>query len=224
MNACGRQPLSHMTRAAGLPRFHGLSGQEIPMQRARNDQGVSSIARGPRAQSVAESIQEGMTTLMLTDLPYSLPLADLMDELDLLRFGHSYDFIFYPKDAKQHFRGYCFINFVSTAEARCFARVFVDHKFELSPSPKLSNVSLSRTQGVCANLAKIKPGAASWDNFFMDWSRVQGARGGDALGGRGAWYGGCASAAWSCPEHEGYESYDPRYVSGASSQRAFIYQ
>eukprot|EP00928_Gymnodinium_smaydae_P054615 TRINITY_DN3835_c0_g1_i1.p1 TRINITY_DN3835_c0_g1~~TRINITY_DN3835_c0_g1_i1.p1 ORF type:complete len:248 (-),score=39.82 TRINITY_DN3835_c0_g1_i1:196-939(-) len=247
MNASGGQPLYHMTRVAALPHSYMFSGQE----------GVGSMDRGPRACSVAESIQEGMTTLMLTDLPYALPLADLRDELELLGFSHSYDYIFYPREKKQHFRGYCFINFVSTAEAQRFARVFVDHKFELSPSPKPSNVSISRTQGLQENLAKIKAGAADSDNFFMDWSRLQCARGGkgiqanlaqikpgatssddffmdrarlqcaregSALGGSRGWYGGYASAHWSYPEHRGYETYDPRYASGASAQFSWTYQ
>eukprot|EP00928_Gymnodinium_smaydae_P061514 TRINITY_DN4556_c0_g2_i3.p1 TRINITY_DN4556_c0_g2~~TRINITY_DN4556_c0_g2_i3.p1 ORF type:complete len:168 (+),score=28.34 TRINITY_DN4556_c0_g2_i3:217-720(+) len=131
-----------------------------------------------------------MTTLMLVDLPYALTLADLRDELELLGFHRSYDLIFYPKERKQHFRGYCFVNFVTTAEARRFAHVFVDHKFELCPSQKLSNVRVSRTQGIQENMSRIKPGATRFNNFFIDHARIHRARGGYAGGHSGGWHGG----------------------------------
>eukprot|EP00928_Gymnodinium_smaydae_P046063 TRINITY_DN3065_c0_g1_i3.p1 TRINITY_DN3065_c0_g1~~TRINITY_DN3065_c0_g1_i3.p1 ORF type:complete len:297 (+),score=45.62 TRINITY_DN3065_c0_g1_i3:3-893(+) len=169
-----------ITHVAGLTSASTSGGHEFS-HGERNLPGVNIIAGDPRAASVPKFIEDGVTTLMLTDLPYELTLADLKDELEILGFAKTYDYIFYPKERKQNFRGYCFINFVSTAEATRFAHVFVDHKFELCPSPKLSNVQESRTQGLHENLAKIrpgaaryeyrakiKPGAARYDNFFMD--------------------------------------------------------
>eukprot|EP00928_Gymnodinium_smaydae_P021324 TRINITY_DN18305_c0_g1_i1.p1 TRINITY_DN18305_c0_g1~~TRINITY_DN18305_c0_g1_i1.p1 ORF type:complete len:237 (+),score=24.87 TRINITY_DN18305_c0_g1_i1:49-711(+) len=126
------------------------------------------------APGVAEStIEEGLTTLMLTDLPYALTLADIRDEMAFLGFGESYDYIYYPMQKKDHFRGYCFVNFVSTSEARLFAEVFVDHKFEFVPSSKRSNVALSRTQGIMENLAKLSQAPVCNDNCFIDLARIQ---------------------------------------------------
>eukprot|EP00928_Gymnodinium_smaydae_P097575 TRINITY_DN8876_c0_g1_i1.p1 TRINITY_DN8876_c0_g1~~TRINITY_DN8876_c0_g1_i1.p1 ORF type:complete len:239 (-),score=41.13 TRINITY_DN8876_c0_g1_i1:285-941(-) len=170
-----------------------------------------SIADEAKVSSVAECIQEGMTTLMLIDLPYALLLADLRDEMAILGFGDSYDFIFYPKERKKHFRGYCFVNFVSTAEAKRFAQLFVEHKFELVPSSKLSNAQLSRSQGLEANLAKIKPSAARFDNLFIDWTRFQRAHGGNAVGGIEGWYGAGMAAEGYYPEHDISEPYRQRY-------------
>eukprot|EP00928_Gymnodinium_smaydae_P020897 TRINITY_DN18086_c0_g1_i2.p1 TRINITY_DN18086_c0_g1~~TRINITY_DN18086_c0_g1_i2.p1 ORF type:complete len:221 (+),score=11.39 TRINITY_DN18086_c0_g1_i2:53-664(+) len=148
------------------------------------------------------SMQEGVTTLMLVDLPLALTLADLRNEMEHLGFGRSYDFLFYPKERGQGFRGYCFVNFVSTAEAKRFARVFVDHKFKLCPSPKLSNVGVSRPQGICEIMSKIKPGKTRYHNFIIDRARLQGARlqikRGDNPGG--------VSGGWQC-----------RYVAAAGN-------
>eukprot|EP00928_Gymnodinium_smaydae_P054619 TRINITY_DN3835_c0_g3_i1.p1 TRINITY_DN3835_c0_g3~~TRINITY_DN3835_c0_g3_i1.p1 ORF type:complete len:227 (-),score=31.77 TRINITY_DN3835_c0_g3_i1:249-929(-) len=201
---------NHVTHVGGHT-YSASGGNEFSVHRERNVQSATSVAGASGVASIAEFIQEGMTTLMLTDLPYSLTLADLKDELELLRFGNSYDYIFYPKERKQHFRGYCFINFVSTAEAKRFAYVFVDHKFELFPSPKLSNVQVSRSQGLLENLAKIKPGATRFDNFFIDWERLRLARGGNTVEDIRGWYGGHASASWSSPGGEAYEPHDVRF-------------
>eukprot|EP00928_Gymnodinium_smaydae_P040028 TRINITY_DN2721_c0_g4_i1.p1 TRINITY_DN2721_c0_g4~~TRINITY_DN2721_c0_g4_i1.p1 ORF type:complete len:248 (-),score=35.49 TRINITY_DN2721_c0_g4_i1:254-937(-) len=192
-------------RVAGLTSPCPSSLDAYSVQSERSCQG--GTASDSRVSSVAAYIQEGMTTLMLVDLPYSLTLADLRDEMELLGFHHSYDFIFYPKERKQNFRGYCFVNFVTTAEAHRFARVFVDHKFELFPSAKLSNVQISRSQGLQENLSKIKPGATRFNNFYIDWSRVQNEHrpGGNAARDSGGWYGGYAAAEWNYPDYEAYE-------------------
>eukprot|EP00928_Gymnodinium_smaydae_P022319 TRINITY_DN18793_c0_g1_i1.p1 TRINITY_DN18793_c0_g1~~TRINITY_DN18793_c0_g1_i1.p1 ORF type:complete len:224 (+),score=12.04 TRINITY_DN18793_c0_g1_i1:22-693(+) len=129
-------------------------------------------------QTLARSIREGITTLMLIDLPCTLSLADIRNEMACLGFADSYDFIFYPREKKNYFRGFCFVNFVSTSETRRFASVFVDYKFELSPSRKRSNAQLARTQGLVANVLSIKRGAAKEDDFFIDGKRLQHLRGG----------------------------------------------
>eukprot|EP00928_Gymnodinium_smaydae_P046066 TRINITY_DN3065_c1_g1_i1.p1 TRINITY_DN3065_c1_g1~~TRINITY_DN3065_c1_g1_i1.p1 ORF type:complete len:293 (-),score=23.49 TRINITY_DN3065_c1_g1_i1:74-886(-) len=192
------------------------------LQNEGNHPGDTNIASHASVLSVADSIQEGMTTLMLTDLPYDLLLADLMDEMALLGFHHSYDYIFYPKERRCNFRGYCFVNFVSTAEARRFAEVFVDHKFELVPSPKLSNVQLSRTQGLQDNMAKLKPGTARHDNFYIDLARLHHIRERNALAGNERWNGGYAAAERSRPENEIHERVDNERWSGgyAATERS----
>eukprot|EP00928_Gymnodinium_smaydae_P005710 TRINITY_DN11958_c0_g2_i1.p1 TRINITY_DN11958_c0_g2~~TRINITY_DN11958_c0_g2_i1.p1 ORF type:complete len:165 (-),score=23.52 TRINITY_DN11958_c0_g2_i1:244-738(-) len=164
---------------------------------------------------------------MLIDLPYALTLPDLRDELELLGFNRSYDFIFYPKERKQNFRGYCFINFVTSAEAQRFARIFVDHKFELFPSPKLSNFRVSRTQGVQANLSKIKPGAARYNNLFIDQTRFQAVRRGYAGGHGGGWYGGRQLAAeWNDYDmpYDGSQEVGSQEVTSSQFPSNFAYQ
>eukprot|EP00928_Gymnodinium_smaydae_P040621 TRINITY_DN27535_c0_g1_i1.p1 TRINITY_DN27535_c0_g1~~TRINITY_DN27535_c0_g1_i1.p1 ORF type:complete len:221 (-),score=29.54 TRINITY_DN27535_c0_g1_i1:512-1174(-) len=206
----------HMTRVAGASTSSGASSNDgFSMQGERKYQvGTGAVvASESRESCVAASIQEGMTTLMLIDLPYALTLADLRDEMELLGFARSYDFIFYPKERKQNFRGYCFVNFISTAEAQRFALVFVDHKFELFPSPKLSNVRVSRSQGLQENFAKIKPGATRYNNFFVDWARFPNARVGN-LGGYGrGWHDRYTGAQWNYAyrPHESYEGTPSEY-------------
>eukprot|EP00928_Gymnodinium_smaydae_P014522 TRINITY_DN15339_c0_g1_i1.p1 TRINITY_DN15339_c0_g1~~TRINITY_DN15339_c0_g1_i1.p1 ORF type:complete len:248 (+),score=23.53 TRINITY_DN15339_c0_g1_i1:62-745(+) len=181
-------------------------------QSVRNHQSYTSMIRAPEQPSVAETIQERMTTLVLTDLPYTLTLADLRDEMSFLGFAHSYDYIFYPSQKKDHFRGYCFVNFVNSEEARRFAKVFVNHKFEFVPSAKLSNVQLARTQGLQENLMKLKPGAARSDNCFIDMARLQDIREGYARRGSGGWYHNNAGASWNYPESDVVEpSYSVYY-------------
>eukprot|EP00928_Gymnodinium_smaydae_P058777 TRINITY_DN4198_c0_g1_i4.p1 TRINITY_DN4198_c0_g1~~TRINITY_DN4198_c0_g1_i4.p1 ORF type:complete len:263 (-),score=8.74 TRINITY_DN4198_c0_g1_i4:113-811(-) len=206
--------------SAGEPWAHARTphGQETwAYEREGNHQvATSSMAHAPTERSAAESIQEGMTTLVLTDLPYNLTLADLRDEMAFLGFAHSYDYIFYPSQKKDHFRGYCFVNFANTAEARRFAAVFINHKFEFVPSSKLSNVQLARTQGLQQNLAKLKPGSARPENFFIDMARFQDARGSSTMGssegwGNGGWHGrhtasvsGYSESYFNEPHYPGY--------------------
>eukprot|EP00928_Gymnodinium_smaydae_P040222 TRINITY_DN2730_c0_g1_i12.p1 TRINITY_DN2730_c0_g1~~TRINITY_DN2730_c0_g1_i12.p1 ORF type:complete len:225 (-),score=30.92 TRINITY_DN2730_c0_g1_i12:254-928(-) len=217
----------HNARVAEHTPSCASNGDEFLMHRERNYRACTSTASEPSvSSSVAASIQEGMTTLMLVDLPYALTLPDLRDELELLGFSRSYDFIFYPKERKQNFRGYCFINFVTTAEAQRFAHVFVDHKFELFPSPKLSNVRVSRSQGIQENLAKIKPGAARYNNLFIDQAWLQTARGSYAGGHSGGWHGRRQSAAQWNDYDMPYDSmsYGSHDNMSSQSPSTFAYQ
>eukprot|EP00928_Gymnodinium_smaydae_P085484 TRINITY_DN68976_c0_g1_i1.p2 TRINITY_DN68976_c0_g1~~TRINITY_DN68976_c0_g1_i1.p2 ORF type:complete len:100 (-),score=10.34 TRINITY_DN68976_c0_g1_i1:29-286(-) len=76
----------HMTRVAGLTNAGTSGDQEFSVHSERNVQGVTILAGDPRPAPVQEFIQKGITTLMLTDLPYKLTLADLRDELEVLGF------------------------------------------------------------------------------------------------------------------------------------------
>eukprot|EP00928_Gymnodinium_smaydae_P095040 TRINITY_DN8101_c0_g1_i1.p1 TRINITY_DN8101_c0_g1~~TRINITY_DN8101_c0_g1_i1.p1 ORF type:complete len:234 (+),score=20.07 TRINITY_DN8101_c0_g1_i1:56-757(+) len=208
MDDCVEQFYHHMSHVVQVRDRWAWSRVETSVHKSgQGHKPYASTTHALRLSPVAESLQEGMTTLMLTDLPYTLTLADLRDELDFLSFDRSYDFIFYPKERKSQHRGYCFVNFVSTAEARRFAEVFVDHKFELVYSPKLSNTRVSRTQGVQENLARIKPGATRSDNFFMDSKLLQHAHGGYTEKVNRGWHGSSLATEWSCPKYEAYESY-----------------
>eukprot|EP00928_Gymnodinium_smaydae_P058780 TRINITY_DN4198_c0_g2_i2.p1 TRINITY_DN4198_c0_g2~~TRINITY_DN4198_c0_g2_i2.p1 ORF type:complete len:256 (-),score=18.50 TRINITY_DN4198_c0_g2_i2:53-733(-) len=180
-------------------------------ERTRNHQAATSSAHAPAEHSVVESIHEGMTTLVLTDLPYNLTLGDLRDEMAFLGFAHSYDYIFYPSQKKDHFRGYCFVNFANTMEARRFAEMFINHRFEFVPSSKLSNVQVARTQGLQQNLAKLKPGSAKPENFFIDMARFQDARGISTMAASGGWHSRRTASVSGYYEGEVVEPHYPGY-------------
>eukprot|EP00928_Gymnodinium_smaydae_P010178 TRINITY_DN13817_c0_g2_i1.p1 TRINITY_DN13817_c0_g2~~TRINITY_DN13817_c0_g2_i1.p1 ORF type:complete len:188 (-),score=10.50 TRINITY_DN13817_c0_g2_i1:76-639(-) len=132
----------------------------------------------PRGMPLSpRSIGEGMTTLMLVGLPYTLSFGGLRDELLMLGFANSFDFMYYPKDtSNSRGRGYCFINFVSTAEARRFARAFANYSFDLAPWPKRSNAVLARTQGFEANVHGIHEELMRTDrldNAYFDPRRLE---------------------------------------------------
>ncbi|CAD7956423.1 unnamed protein product [Amoebophrya sp. A120] len=101
----------------------------------------------------------GKTTLMLKNLLASQSQQDVLDMLAARNFhpGRSFDFFYLPIDFRSRSNyGYCFVNFVSLAEAKRFHAVF--HQVSLHPSAprKLSEVGIARVQGKKNNIEQFR--------------------------------------------------------------------
>eukprot|EP00928_Gymnodinium_smaydae_P020525 TRINITY_DN1792_c0_g2_i1.p1 TRINITY_DN1792_c0_g2~~TRINITY_DN1792_c0_g2_i1.p1 ORF type:complete len:219 (+),score=38.28 TRINITY_DN1792_c0_g2_i1:212-868(+) len=144
-------------------------------------------------------IPDNVTTLVLKDIPYNLTVSDMQDELELLGFTDSVDLIHFAKRKK--FMGYAFVNFVSAAEARRFAKVFVDYRFEGNTSTKRGNAQVANIQGLAANVALLRRGYEKAGNVFLHpaSAAVLGANNSRAVREE--------PATWS--QQSVYSSYDP---------------
>jgi hypothetical protein len=70
-------------------------------------------------------VQDGMTSLMLRNLPNNLKRSALLELFDSLGFQGLYDFVYLPIDfARKANVGYCFVNLVDAAVASKFQATF----------------------------------------------------------------------------------------------------
>eukprot|EP00928_Gymnodinium_smaydae_P003580 TRINITY_DN11274_c0_g1_i1.p1 TRINITY_DN11274_c0_g1~~TRINITY_DN11274_c0_g1_i1.p1 ORF type:complete len:164 (-),score=15.27 TRINITY_DN11274_c0_g1_i1:838-1260(-) len=97
-----------------------------------------------------------VTTLCVRDLPCSMSPKWMANELWMLGFGGRYDFLYLPcRSCGKKFLGYGFINFCTAEDARSFAKVFVDYRFEGWFSEKRAYTEPSRVQGFEANILQF---------------------------------------------------------------------
>jgi len=93
------------------------------------------------------------TTMMLRNIPNKYTQSALLEEIEGMGFGGTYDFFYLPMDFHSRSNvGYAFINFTSHEHAKRFCAAFAEHRFLKYPSRKVSNVSVAHVQGVDANL------------------------------------------------------------------------
>jgi len=94
-----------------------------------------------------------VTTMMLRNIPNKYTQNTMMEEMDDLGFGGSYDFFYLPMDVHNRSNvGYAFINFLSPPDAQRFHDEFKEHRFRKHQSRKISSVSVAYVQGLNANL------------------------------------------------------------------------
>eukprot|EP00928_Gymnodinium_smaydae_P081640 TRINITY_DN6511_c1_g1_i1.p1 TRINITY_DN6511_c1_g1~~TRINITY_DN6511_c1_g1_i1.p1 ORF type:complete len:241 (-),score=41.69 TRINITY_DN6511_c1_g1_i1:194-874(-) len=153
---------------------NGVAVEQIPLP-SRLMQHVQTIGEeeaepetlpSPISPSGAVVITDDVTTLVLKDIPYNLTVSDMQDELELLGFTGSVNLIHFAMRKK--FMGYAFVNFISAAEARRFAKVFVNYRFEGNTSTKRSNAQVAHIQGLAANVALLRRGYERAGNVFID--------------------------------------------------------
>eukprot|EP00400_MALV-I_sp_L67-5_P000356 gene356-710_t len=91
---------------------------------------------------------DGITTLMLRNIPNRFHPKNLFDELDKMGLKHKYDFFYLPMDLKNESNvGYAFVNFRKPRDAaRCRAN-FEGYKFLHVHSAKVGSVANAHVQG-----------------------------------------------------------------------------
>jgi enoyl-CoA hydratase/carnithine racemase len=126
--------------------------------------GQRAAARKRNLVSRFNSHDGPITTLMLSNLPCRVTQHQMVDVLDAMGFGDSYDLLYLPvgKPASKSGTsnlGYGFINFMDPDEALIFADVFQAYQFEGTNSSKLSTVKPAHIQGLTSFLQHFQRNA-----------------------------------------------------------------
>lgn len=94
-----------------------------------------------------------VTTLMIRNIPNRYTQADLLDELTLLGFGGTIDFLYMPLDRGSKANvGYAFVNFLAVKAAFECREALHGYKFTRHGKDKVAIVSAAHLQGFAANL------------------------------------------------------------------------
>jgi hypothetical protein len=93
------------------------------------------------------------TTMMLRNIPNKYTQPKLLQELDELGYGGTYNFFYLPMDVHNRSNvGYAFINFNRAADALRFHHDFSLHRFQRFQSRKVGTVCVAHVQGLDENL------------------------------------------------------------------------
>lgn len=107
------------------------------------------------AVEYAKSGHDGKaTTIMIRNLPHRCGQRELIAELETLRFGGTFDFLYIPLDPGTMYNvGYAFVNFIDHTWAQKCMEVFSGHVFRrYRNSGKPTAVSIAHIQGLESNL------------------------------------------------------------------------
>ncbi|CBZ55289.1 putative RNA recognition motif 2 domain-containing protein [Neospora caninum Liverpool] len=167
----------------GGPGMHGgWSAKRKALQRA----GVTGSKQNNagEADDWSDSETDGLTTVMLRNIPNKYNRKQVMDEVDI-KFKGKYDFFYLPIDFLHGCNvGYCFINFVDAATCQEFKKDFEGKRLNLFRSKKICTVTYGRVQGLRAilnhyfNSAVVQAQDASWrplvlkDGVELPWSEL----------------------------------------------------
>ncbi|PFH34336.1 RNA recognition motif 2 protein [Besnoitia besnoiti] len=152
---------NHGTQSgAGAKRKDSLKANTACGSRAINSRGAADEWSGSGA--------EGLTTVMLRNIPNKYNRKQVMDEVDI-KFKGKYNFFYLPIDFVHGCNvGYCFINFVDTGTCQAFKQEFEGKRLNLFRSKKICTVTYGRVQGLRAildhyfNSAVVQAQDASW--------------------------------------------------------------
>jgi len=96
------------------------------------------------------------TTMMIRNIPNRYSQEELIDELDRLGFGQSFDFFYSPIDVGTLANvGYAFVNFIDATWARQCQEVidgYAFEKYQKASKTKMATVSVAHLQGLEANI------------------------------------------------------------------------
>lgn len=115
----------------------------------------------PKSKNLAEEYgnpKDGsqlVTTLMIRNIPNQYSRRHLIEELEKLGFGGTYDFLYLPMDNGTLSNvGYAFINFVDPSGAKRAMAVFKSYRWKRyrKQSGKMGTVSVAHIQGLENNL------------------------------------------------------------------------
>jgi len=99
-------------------------------------------------------LQQGVTTLMLRNVPESITQLDLLQKLRDSGFGDLFDFVHLPSSFDTHsHNGYGFVNLVSSEAAASLARAW-DLSYVFGQDKEALNISAAALQGLDANVKK----------------------------------------------------------------------
>lgn len=177
--SCGNRPTDPLRPPPSPPGQHdvmlahastfnaGLHCQAFPFPvSGQADQVVQPAARGDacREQSVGQApssgpwlqvVPDGMTTLVLHDIPRNWGQEDMLQ----LWPPHEcmYDYLYLPFNIKQRrMAGYAFVNFLSWHAAEVFRERWQGHVLRRSEKVKYLRFSVALMQGAAANLQYLK--------------------------------------------------------------------
>jgi len=103
------------------------------------------------------TIDGQITTLMLRNLPCPFLRDDLVDEMDKHGFAGCYDLVYMPRDYKTGVSlGYAFLNCISEEHAQRVTLAFEGFCSWPKPSSKVCSITPSRTQGLIANIERLR--------------------------------------------------------------------
>lgn len=138
----------HMAVARRLP--HKLNMMNLACMREAAD---------PSSRELAEELaRDGVTTLMIKNLPTSLQQPQVMDEIDNTGFGGKYDFFYMPGNFTGHHKslGYAFLNLKDVQSMKDFVTVWHGTK-RLGAKEYPLKVSAADVQGRDANAQNFGP-------------------------------------------------------------------
>jgi hypothetical protein len=100
---------------------------------------------------------------MLRNIPNKYMQSALMEEIDAMGFGGTYDFFYLPMDVHNRANvGYAFVNFLYPDDMARFSEAFTDYIFKKHPSIKIARVSPAHIQGLLENLWHLSNRAVTW--------------------------------------------------------------
>jgi len=110
---------------------------------------------------------DGVTTLMIKNVPNKFNKITLLLEIDQLGFAGKYDFFYMPMDLVNKCNvGYAFINFVNPSDCAAFSLVLREYRFRTFRSRKLGTSVPAHIQGLESNLRHFsKTRVMGWDEF-----------------------------------------------------------
>jgi len=121
----------------------------------------SQLASNSGSQAVPGLLREGVTTLMIRNLPLDMLQNDLIRELERCGLLDSCDFVYMPSSfGTRRGKGYAFVNFTNPDAAEVFFNTWhKSRRFGMAANVAL-NVSAAVVQGRDANVAR-------WDSAKM---------------------------------------------------------
>mmetsp|Transcript_46192 Transcript_46192/g.123746 ORF Transcript_46192/g.123746 Transcript_46192/m.123746 type:complete len:581 (+) Transcript_46192:61-1803(+) len=142
----------------GRHAFDRTGADELEFQPHHATSVPRTVALGARHGDLAAAgeaeEQDGVTTIMLRNVPCRYTQGSLLRELDALGFADAYDFFYLPMDMRNKTSvGYAFINFLEPRSADVFLDRMQRHRFERYPSDKIPLVSPAHVQGLRRNVA-----------------------------------------------------------------------
>jgi len=116
----------------------------------------ATVAQVPLKSGSPSSDLDGMTTVMLRNIPVKYNREMVLTDLDQRGFRGCYDFFYLPIDFHTgNTVGYAFINFVTPTETERFRATYSGLK--LSPdSPKICEVVVAKAQGKAKNVEQYR--------------------------------------------------------------------
>lgn len=108
-----------------------------------------------------------ITTLMIGNIPYRNTLQQMVDIIDALGFGGSFDLILVPTVSRTNLNlGYCFINFTSAYDAELFSKVFDGYEIQGRSLAKRASIKPARVQGFMNMFEILRRGKCSQSHAF----------------------------------------------------------
>mmetsp|Transcript_22120 Transcript_22120/g.40667 ORF Transcript_22120/g.40667 Transcript_22120/m.40667 type:complete len:249 (+) Transcript_22120:82-828(+) len=142
-------------------RHNTANGSSMVEERVSIDMGADRVAMTKNSccdevGAIAGMADEGLTTVMVQNLPRMFTQKDFLNSLDAYGLEGTYDFCYVPVCfTNGHSRGYAFVNFRTHESAVELVNMWQNTKYTLSKKQKKPLiVTFAETQGLTALLAQ----------------------------------------------------------------------